>query len=694
MSQMKPRMLEVKTKPYVAGRAANFVVERFSGREEMSRMFEYQLDMVSERDDIAPKDLLGTNATVSLELAGGQGHRHFNGYITRFVQLGEVRTPAFSSGVGFRYQVTLNPWLWFLTRTSTCFISCDDTFQTVIDTVCKRWAALAAFKFDLNGDTETRKYLVQYRETDFNYISRLAEQAGLYYHFSHENGKHELVFTDHSSKHVVTPQLPVMDFKPDKRDDVGVSAWDCRAEVQPGAYAIDDFDPLKPRSALIKVQSMERPHANAGFELYDFPGEYTDPAWGEKYAKMRVEELNCRHELFRGATEQRLIQVGFKFSLKKHPVASQNQEYLVIGHSFSAVNNLSASGPGEGAKFSCDFTAIPAATQFRAARVTPKPSIPGPQTAFVVGPAGEEIHTDKYGRVQLQFHWDRYAKGDNTKQCWVRVSQALAGKGWGWVNLPRVGQEVVVEFLDGDPDAPLVTGRVYNAEATPPYLLPDKKTRTGMITRTYKGGNDDFNELRFDDATGEEQVYLQAQRNLDFRVKKDINEWVGGKSDRIVEKDVFEKFLADYHLDLAGDHNNKIGGSLSHAVSQNAHMKAAKILHEAQQEIHLKGGPKIILEASAQISLKVGGNFIDINPGGVFIKGTMVMVNSGGSAGSGSGAGPIAAKAATEAIKSAGGKKDDPPKARPAVTLFSAQATSFKTAAVTGAPFCAVCEGC
>lgn len=608
--------------------------------------------------------------------------------------VGEVATPAFKSGRGYRYSASLGPWLWFLTRSATSKVYCDKSYREIIEDVFARWSALKSYRGNLEGVTERREFLVQYRESDFNFVSRLAEQAGLYYYFVHENGKHTLVLVDRAGKHDVTPGMAKLDYLPTSRDSASVSHWLSSAQIQSGAYAIDDFNPTKPKMALLKVAAKERAHVNAGFEIYDYPGEYIDVEWGKKYAAIRMEELYCRFETISFHTEQRTVQVGFKFRLANHAVAAQNREYLVVSHRFAATNNLAASGSGGGGSYSCEASVIPADTQYRAARLAPKPCISGPQTALVVGPDAEEIHTDAMGRIKVRFHWDRYAKGKDSDSCWIRVSQPIAGKGWGSLHLPRIGHEVVVAFLEGDPDRPLVVGSVSNGEAPPPYKLPDQKTRTGLLTRTYKGGNDQFNEFRLDDKTDQEQIYLQAQRNLDVRVKKDSFEFVGNEAHRVITKDLFEKLGAAHHVDLTGDHNHKIGGSLSFNVTQDTHIKAMKILGDAGQEVHLKAGMKLVLEAGMQISIKAGGSFIDIGPAGVTIQGALVKINSGGSAGSGSGASPIAAKAATEAIKSSGGKADVPPKARVAPKVYSAQASSFLSAAQTGAPFCAACQGC
>lgn len=683
------RLLQIATK---AGPNV-LVVQRFSGYEELSRLFEYDVELVSERSDIRPTDLLGTNATVSMELAGGRGFRHFNGYISRFQVLGETRTPAFRSGVGFLYRATLSPWLWFLTRTSTCQVFQEKNYKDTIQYVFNRWN-IKEVEFQIQGETEKFEYQVQYRETDFNFVSRLLEQTGLYYYFTHIDGKHKLQVVNNLAAHKSLPGHAKLDFKPSKQEAAGVRNWRASAEVQPGAYVVDDFNPLKPRVPLLQSAELQARHPNAGFEIYDFPGEFEESAWGQAYAKIRVEELFCRHETAQFSTDQRGIQVGFKFELINHPIKAENREYLVIGHRFSAINNLGSSSNGPAASFDAEVTVIPAKVQFRPARVTPKPIISGVQTAIVMGPAGEEIYTDAMGRIRVRFHWDRYAKGNESDSCWLRVSQAVAGKGWGAIQLPRVGQEVLVAFLEGDPDRPIVTGAVTNGNTPPPYKLPDHKTRSGLLTRSYKGGNDQFNEFRLDDKSGAEQVYLQAQRNLDIRVKADQHEFVGGRAHRIVKKDQFVEVRADQHSKIAGDDNQKIGGNLSFTVGQATHLKGQKLLVDEGMEIHLKAGMKLVLEAGMQISLKAGANFVDIGPAGITIQGALVKINSGGSAGSGSGASPISPSAAKEAISSHGGKADEMPPKRTKPKAYGPQASSFKTAAKAGVPFCAVCSGC
>ncbi len=691
------RMLEISTK---AGSDA-FVVQRFSGREELGRLYEYRLELLSERADITPEQMLGTNATVALELTDGQSSRHFNGFITRFSIQGAVRTTAYKSNVGYLYLVTLNPGLWFRTRSSNSQIF---TATPIGDLVLKQLKADNLMEVESSvGTTETRDYIVQYRETDFNFISRLAEHAGIYYYFTHANGSHKMVLLDQSGSHKPIPGLASISFSGEGREETTLKSLELVAEVQPGAFATGDYNYITPNTQIAAVSSAPKSHDNAGFEMFDHPIESTTKAFATTYARIRAEELACRYEVARGSGSERNIQVGFKTAVKDHSVAALNQEYLIIGHSFAATNNLAQSAGAGGASFQCEFEAIPASVQFRSPRLVPRPSIPGTQTARVV--ADFRTDTDSSGgtdpiganiaRVKVEFYWDRYGK----QSCWARVSTPWAGKGYGFQNMPRVGEEVLVQFIEGDPDRPVVIGRVYNAENMPPFKLPANASITGIKTLSIDGqGNSvvgKWNELRFDDRDGAEQIYLQAQNDYDRRVLHDAKTWVGNESHNYVAKDTFDKFDADHHVQTTGDHNGKIGGALSFDVTSDMHLKSGtKILGDAGQEIHLKAGMKVVIEGGTQVTLKVGGNFIDINPGGIFIKGTMVMVNSGGSAGSGSGASPIAAKDARLAMKSEGGSRIAAPTPPAPPTAFSPQASSFLIAAKTAAPFVAVCEGC
>ncbi|MBN1843975.1 MAG: type VI secretion system tip protein VgrG, partial [Deltaproteobacteria bacterium] len=331
------------------------------------------------------------------------------------------------------------------------------------------------------------------------------------------------------------------------------------------------------------------------------------------------------------------------------------------------------------------FVAIPSSVTFRPERNTPKPVVEGVQTAIVAGPSGEEIYTDEHGRVKVQFHWDRQGKYDEKSSCWIRVSQNWAGKNWGMFFLPRIGHEVIVDFMEGDPDRPIITGRVHNAEAVPPYELPTERTKSTIKSLSSPDG-DGFNEIRFEDKKGEEDIFIHAEKNQDIRVKNDLREWIGNDSHLIVYNDKLEQVEVNKHLTVKGDHNEKVDGTISIEAGRDMQEKVGqKHALDAGQEIHLKAGMKVIIEAGTQVSLKAGGNFVDIGPGGVTIQGTMVKINSGGSAGSGSGCSPESPQEPQEAGVAETGEKvyltPFPPSNTP-------QAQALQQASQSGKPLC------
>jgi type VI secretion system secreted protein VgrG len=544
------------------------------------------------------------------------------------------------------------------------------------------------------GTTETRDFVVQYRETDFTFISRLMEHAGVYYYFSHDNGSHKMVLVDQASKHLATPGLPTLTFAGSDRAQTTLSGFVMVSEVQSGA----DYNYRMPNTRIASVSSAPKSHDNAGFEMFDSPADTTTASFAQTYAKIRSEENACGYQVGHGVGTDRNLQVGFKIKLTDHPVAALNQEYLVIGHSFDAVNNL-ADASGSTASFDCRFEAIPSATQFRTVRTTPRPVIAGTQTALVVADFRTDTDTSSgggdpiganLGRVKVQFYWDRYGK----ESCWARVSTPWAGKGYGFQNMPRVGEEVLVQFLEGDPDRPVVIGRVHNAENMPPYKLPAGANYTGLkslsIDPTGKSVAGKWNELRFDDTDGAEQIYLQAQFNFDKRVLNDDKSWIGNESHNYVKGDAYNKYDADHHVQTTGDHNEVVKGKLSLDIKSDIHLKSATMfVVDGGQEVHLKGLSKVVLESTTMVSLVCGGNFVTVGPAGVDIKGILVNVNTGGAKGAGSAISPQAPKDGKDAMTSEGGSVISAPAAPPAPTAFSPQASSFLVAAATAAPFVA-----
>jgi type VI secretion system secreted protein VgrG len=437
-----------------------------------------------------------------------------------------------------------------------------------------------------------------------------------------------------------------------------IHSWNLEQELRSGKYTLTDYN-FKTPSANLKATepSVVSVGGNSGFELFDYPGEYQTRGDGTALAKIRMQEEEASHLVANGSSVCRAFTTGYKFTLEDHYQETMNVSYVLteVQHIASVEDTYAMNSGGGGESYSNQFRCIPETVPFRPARLTPKPFVQGPQTAVVIGKSsytdtsgddgsgdGEEIWVDSYGRVVVRFPWDRAG----SCSCRVRVSQDWAGQSWGAITIPRVGQEVIVSFLEGDPDRPIITGRVYNADQTVPYPLPDNQTRSTFKTRSSKGGGtDNYNELRFEDKKGDEQIFLRGEKDFDTRMKNDIREWAGNNRSLIVTQDQMEKAGGDLHSQVTGNVNQKVGQNLSLQVGQNLYEKSGmNFAHEAGQVIHLKAGMTLVLEAGAELTLKVGGNFIDINPAGVTIVGTMVMINSGGAAGSGCGSSPTSPK--------------------------------------------------
>lgn len=501
------------------------VLRSMTMQEELGRLFSIRAELLSLTENIKFEDLLGTSVTIRLNLAGDE-KRFFNGHITQIAQTG-------NEGAYAVYEATIHPWLWFLTRTADCRIFQSQTVPDIIKAVF-RDLGYTDFKEKLSNTYPTWDYCVQYRETDFNFVSRLMEQEGIYYYFQHQDGKHELVLADNYSSHQPLPGADKIPFYPPDeaavREEESCSRWYLSKQVMPGKYALNDFDFKRPSANLQVNASVARSHAISDYEVYDYPGEYQKIDAGDSYVQTRIQELHASYEQAHGQSDVRAMQAGGLFTLVEHPRDDQNREYLVTSATHTIHSDVfegSTAAKGQDL-YSNSFSAIDGKTPFRPARTTPKPHIRGPQTAIVVGPGGEEIHTDEHGRVKLQFHWDRYGKSDENSSCWVRVSQVWAGKNWGAMHIPRIGQEVIVEFLEGDPDHPIITGRVYNGEQIPPYGLPANKTQSGIKSRSSKGGaGANFNEIRMEDKKGEEQLYIHAEKNQDNIVENDETTSVG-----------------------------------------------------------------------------------------------------------------------------------------------------------------------
>ena len=647
-------------------------------QEEVSRLFEFQVIALSEDANVQADPLLGVNAAVSVEVAEGS-KRWFHGIVASFGVEG-------MDGRYISYRLTLRPWLWLLTRRSNLRIFQDKTAPEIIKQVFGEYTS--TFVDELNGTYGSRKYCVQYRETDFNFVCRLMEEEGIFFFFRHTQDKHELVLADASSSHQPATGFATVPFNEDEEHLVGnpaISQWHMRHEIQTGKVTLNDYNFETPATDLKSTTAAStRSHAEHAFEVYDYPGLYAAKAYGDARALIRLGEAESRFGRFTGQGNTPGLSAGGKFTLAQHPRTDQNAEYVVLSTRIEMQQAGYEAGAGGDTLFGCSFSAQKYAEPLRPARITRKPAVAGPQTAVVVGDGDAgDIYTDEHARVKVQFHWDRIGQKKADSSCWVRVASPWAGNGWGMVSLPRLGQEVVVDFLEGDPDQPLITGRVYNAEQKPPYVLPDNATVSTIKSRSKKGAAADFNEMRFEDKAGEEYVLLHAQKDrLEFiegtlKTQTGIGDGVGDEH-RTVKKDRKEKVGGDYHLTVVKSVKQKIDGKLSVTVKDamlfkgddtwnlktgkdisaesgaaislkstgDLHLKiGANIGAEAAQNVHIKGGMNVVIEGGTQISIKAGGSSIVLGPDGVSITGAMVKINSGGSPGSGSGASPVAPKA-------------------------------------------------
>ena len=617
------------------------LLRSFHGTDTLSRPFQYTLSLYSEEGGVKADDILGQNITVRLETPSGDT-RYFNGYVSRFVQTR-------AEGRLFHYQATVVPWLWLLTRNADCRIFQE---KTVPDIVKEIFRDRGFTDFDdslLTGSYQTKDYCVQYRETDFNFVSRLMEQEGIHYFFRHEDGKHTLVLADMNSSHEACPNAgDKLIYRTPGQGNIRAEhlrEWVVEYQVQPGAYSLHDFDFTNPKTPVAASSTVARPHANSEFEIFDYPGEYATEDEGQTFAKARINEFQSQYELVSARGDVYNVVPGFTFHLDEHPVPEQCKDYLVLSatYQFDLDDYTSGNGSGGGGPtFSCSLTAIDSQQPYVAPRLTPKPIIQGPQTALVCGKSGEEIWTDEHGRVKVQFHWDRYSKADENSSCWIRVAQVWAGKKWGGMYMPRVGQEVIVEFLEGDPDRPIVTGRVYNGECKPPYPLPDNKTMSTTKSLSSKGGGG-FNEIRFEDLKGEEQIFIHAEKNQDVRVKNDVYEWIGHDTHLIVVNDQVEQIDHDLHQTVKNDHVEEVGKdhhlkvkgkeAIEIAESHSLTVKGdcievfkAKHSEETTGDYYLKA-QAVVIEGSTGVTIKCGGNYVVIDSSGVSIKGSMVTVD-------------------------------------------------------------------
>jgi len=617
----------------------------FHGIEGISGLFSFELNLLSENHNIKFEDIIGKNVTVSIILADGD-KRFFNGIISSFSQ----GRGGGEAGGDSHYTATMVPWLWLLTRTADSRIFQKLSVPDIVEKIFTEKEFLD-YKLLLNDSYDKRDYCVQYRETDFNFISRLLEEEGICYFFEHEEKKHTLILADASDKFKPCPKQESARYQISAggwlEEDV-ITSLEKMQEIRPAKYTINDFNFEIPGTDL-KVDVSTRQMLGPGErEIYDYPGLYTKKAQGERLTTIRMEEEETKITSITGSSDCRAFTSGYRFNLSDYYREDMDQkDYLLthIEHEVREVSDYSSASiksMGSESPYINRFKCIPFDVPYRPSRDTVKPVVRGTQTAIVVGPAGEEIYTDEHGRIKVQFHWDREGENNENSSCWIRVSQSMAGNRWGAMFLPRIGHEVIVDFVEGDPDRPLITGQVYHGNNMPPYLLPDNKTiSTFKSNSSPEGGG--FNEIRFEDKKGEEQLFIHAEKNMDIWIKNDRFETVDNNRHLHITKDKRNHVENNLHEKVDGNHYGEIGkdrhlnvtGKEAKQVAQSLSLTVKGEVNEVFKADHSEQttgdyylkAKNIVIEASQNITLSVGSSYIAIESGSIEIKGGVVKIN-------------------------------------------------------------------
>jgi len=573
------------------------LLRAFHGEERISGLFHFNLEMVSEDSNLDFSAIVGKSATIAITLNDGS-KRYINGIVGRFIQAG-------SDARLTTYYMDLYPWLWMLTFTADSRIFQNQTVPQIIETVFSE-LGYTDYRNSLTGAYEQREYCVQYQETAFAFVSRLMEDEGIFYFFEHEDGKHTLVLADDLDAHKPCPGLTAAHYRLSAinwTDDQAVTRCNLEQQVVTGKYDMDDFNFETPSTDLIASVTGN----GSNMRVYEYPGGFSKKDVGEKKANVRIEERELPAKLLRGDSHCRAFVSGYKFTLKDHNRQDINGAYVLrwISHR------------GTQGSYNNSFEAFPADVPFRPPRQTPRPIIAGAQTAIVVGKSGEEIWTDKYGRIKVQFHWDQRGQKDENSSCWIRVDQGWAGKQWGGLFIPRIGQEVIVSFLEGDPDRPLVTGAVYNAEQAVPYTLPADQTRSTIKTNSSKGGGG-FNEIRFEDKKDSEEIFVHAQKDMVIKIENDrtkdvlhdeVNTIKNSRTTTIQEADeklIVEKGNRTVQVNT-GNETHEVKGTRSLTITGNeTHTNKADFSQDVKGNFTLKITGNLTIDVTGSVTIKAG----------------------------------------------------------------------------------------
>ncbi|EKO3990642.1 type VI secretion system tip protein VgrG, partial [Vibrio fluvialis] len=592
--------------------------------------FRYELELASRLANLTPEMVVDKVAELTLYRDDILVQR-VNGIVRRFTQGDTGHHHTF-------YSLTLVPALERLSLRHNSRIFQLNTVPEILSILLQEMG-INDYAFALTRDCEQREFCVQYRETDLDFLHRLAAEEGLVYSFIHEEGKHTLIFSDASdSLPKLGEPIPYNTLAGGMIESPYISALSVHTQSDVSQTALQDYSFKKPAYSFAQqAVGTEMEYQQPDYEHFDAPGRYKDDVSGKAFSQIRLDYLRRNAHTATGKSNQPLLRPGVKFDLQEHLDDTLNRDWLVVSVTSQGTQPqaLEEAGGHGATTYANQFTLIPAHRTWRA---TPqaKPQVDGPMIATVVGPQGEEIFCDEHGRVKLHFPWDRYSNGDEHSSCWVRVSQGWAGSQYGMIAIPRIGHEVIVSFLNGDPDQPIVTGRTYHATNTAPYALPDNKTKTVLRTETHQGQG--YNELSFEDQAGSEQIYLHAQKDFEGLIENDHTSVIKHDKHLTVENDRFTQIKNNQHLTVGGESRESVTGNRTLMVEGSLHVKTGSVwVNESGTEVHIKAGQKVVIEAGSEITVKAGGSFVKVDPAGVHLSGAGVNLNSGGSPGSGSG---------------------------------------------------------
>jgi len=647
--------------------------ESFQGTEGLSQLFDFQLELLADAGaTVDPKSIVGQKVTIGLQVIGASGRRYVNGFVASLSR-GESDSQ-FDS-----YRARIVPALWLLTLNANCRIFQNKSVIDILKAVFQQYGL--SIRVDAQGSYPSLDYCTQYRETDFQFVSRLMEQNGIFYFFVHTAEDHQLVLADGRNSYTACPVNASLQYVPSmvssqelvdnvlhdlREESTMVAGKHTRWDYNFRSFASIKTEPVTSTSDFGKVAAHERydyPGAGAGINAADAsPLNSLDAT--QIQVSTTAEDISS--DVFHGRSNSSSLTPGYTFDVNKHTNTAWNRKFLLTQVTHTAFQSPSYRSHGERPTddYGNTFAAIKSDLIYGALLATPKPTIPGPQTGIVVGPSDEEIYLDKFGRIKVQFFWDRLGEDDENSSAWLRVAQQWAGNGWGTHFWPRIGHEVIISFLDGDPDHPIVVGSVYNGVNMPPYALPDHGTRSGILTRSSKdGAAANANELRFEDKKGSEEIYINAEKNMNVNIeaahsrtvgatetisvggarsltvnksqttsiKENRTLKIGGDSNHTVSGVHKQKFEKDTHISYEAALNEKVTGDYSMQTANHNEKVGKAYIVDSGEEVHLKAGTIIMLEAGTTgICLKGPGGFISINASGITIQGTMVMINSGG----------------------------------------------------------------